>query len=168
MDDNIIIEPSTIYQFDLGWLAHYETIVFAVFAVLLVAAIIAMLCASNSVKTLCAITLTFIVCTTTLLVTESTYNTHEHRKQRIAAQSAEHRDKIDHAVQTWLNYHGVEHSTFCQNAYSDSVAVHPINVDNTIVCGTGTQESIHVIDDRRVVQATLTQHGTLQLSMIMQ
>lgn len=36
------------------------------------------------------------------------------------------------------------------------------------VCGTGTQESIHVIDDRRVVQATLTRQGTLQLAMVMQ
>lgn len=166
MDTDITIEPDTLYHFDLGWLAHYDTTILAVITILCAIAAIALLYVKHSVKVLCAITFGFVVLTSAVIVAGHAYDPDKHRDQRITAQTIQHRDEIDHVVQDWLNDYGIQLSTLCQNAYSDSVAVHPIDIHDTVVCGTGPKESIHVIDNRRVIQATLTRQGELQLAMI--
>ena len=168
----ITIEPSTVYNFDVGWLPYYTDVMLLIVVLLCMAVIVVMIFLEwPTVPAVCLTTALFIMFIVSVVI-DQVYAPNEQREERITAQLTQHHNEIDNAVQDWLDDYDIELTELCQSTYSkqnrnSSVVIHPLDAEETVVCGTGTQDSIHIVDNEHIVQATLTKHGKLQLSMVM-
>lgn len=166
----VTIEPTTVYSFDVGWLPYYTTISLLIPAVLVLAFLIVMTSLEQPMVPATCIVIAIIAVFVVSIGTYKVYDPNQKYEERITAQLTQHHDEIDNAVQDWLDDYDIELSALCQSTYSkqdrnSSVVIHPLDAEETVVCGTGTQDSIHIIDNEHIVQATLTRQGKLQLSM---
>ena len=172
MATNITTMPITVYQFDVGWLAYYPLVCFLTLFIIILGIVFNLFFTEKPEIPTIYLVAVFVLVSSMFAVIELSQHPKEQREERITAQATEHRDEIDHAVQDWLDDYDIELSTLCQNTYSqqshgDSVTIQPLDVEDTAVCGTGTQDSIHIIDNEHIVETTLTQQGKLQLFMLM-